>query len=368
MLYSFYFILLIGLTGFAATSTTDSEHLVKLRDFVKPYFTCPVSTWPFRFYTCPSHFWPEIVHKFIPEIQKLSAWMKQKLGGDLWAYMAYMLESPIANYRVEELVRVEEETKAWLLLNRYLKFGKKNSPPTFMCLATTLNSLTDVDLGQVSRLSYGGDGDRFDEINEFVDDPKKARLLDGLKRASRDHFEMSRMLRSLNRLLKRKTYWDALKGNILYAALDDNLKNISMEQLRSETVTAPDFEKNAELRDLVQLLFGEKFHGQPKLGILPKESMPSFPGKDYLIDFVTRIREETQDNAMCRQSISNAMILFHEHRKWGDIQLPFNKCVMKGLSQLPDSFFAEYQALSELEQRKLQGMLKEASLPQLGEE
>ena len=53
-----------------------------------------------------------------------------------------------------------------------------------------------MDLGRVSRLPYRGDNDLFEEINELVDDPKKARLLDGLKRASRNDFEMSHMLKS----------------------------------------------------------------------------------------------------------------------------------------------------------------------------
>ena len=43
-------------------------------------------------------------------------------------------------------------------------------------------------------LPYGGNSDRFDEINRMVNDPGKARLLDGLKRAAGNHFEMDRML------------------------------------------------------------------------------------------------------------------------------------------------------------------------------
>ena len=122
-MHSFYFVLLTTLIHFVATARTgqaDPEHLVKLRDFVKPYFTCPAPQWYIKFYTCPSHFWPEIIHKVAPLMKELSAWKKQKLGGDLWGYMAYMVGPEIANYKVEELAQVEEESKAWRLLNRYL--------------------------------------------------------------------------------------------------------------------------------------------------------------------------------------------------------------------------------------------------------
>ena len=50
----------------------------------------------------------------------------------------------------------------------------------------------------MSRLPYHGNSDLFEEINELVSDPGKARLLDGLKRASRNDFEMSNMLVSLH--------------------------------------------------------------------------------------------------------------------------------------------------------------------------
>ena len=52
-------------------------------------------------------------------------------------------------------------------------------------------------------LPYGGNRDRFDEINRIVNDPKKARLLDGMKRATRNDHEMSWMIKSLRRWLAR---------------------------------------------------------------------------------------------------------------------------------------------------------------------
>lgn len=370
-MYSIYFVLLTTLTHFA-TASTDPKHLVKLRDFIKPYLTCPEpEKYTYRFYTCPSHFWPEIMHKFVPAMEGLNAWMKQKLGGELAVHMAFMLGSNVADYTMKELVQVKEELKAWLLLNRYLKFrsGWEYEKPTYKCLAATLSSLTEMDLTQVSRLPYGGDSDRFDEINELVNDPGKARLLDGLKRATENDFEMSRMLKSLSRWMKRtdrtKGKYDPFKDHIFYAASNDYLKSISVNQLRSETVAVPDFEKDAELRDLVKLLLAHEFSAQSEEGVLPKEFMPEFPGKDYLLDFVTRIRGDTradEEGEDCRQSIREAMALTREQTNWrGMCQL--NKCVMEGLSQVPDSFFEEYQALSKEERWKFQNMLGKASLP-----
>lgn len=372
-MYSFYFVLLTTLIHFVATARTgqaDPEHLVKLRDFVKPYFTCPAQQWYIKFYTCPSHFWPEIIQKVVPAMEELSAWMMQKLGGDLWAYMAYTVGPEITNYKVEELVQVEEESKAWRLLNRYLMFASEfhGMERTCECLTITLNSLTDVDLGQVAKLPYGGNSDRFDEINELVNDPKKARLLDGLKRASRDDFEMTRMLKSLTRWLKRPFSEGSFKALIYHTAFKAGLKSMPTERLRSKTVTAPDFEKNTELRDLVRLFFRRDFRAHVMSSALSKESMPPFPGRDYLVDFMTRLREETEGNKRCRESIATTIRVLYMQTELDDIHLSFNMCVMKGLSQLPDSFFNDYQALGEVDQIKFQKMLTKASLPEFDQE
>ena len=59
----------------------------------------------------------------------------------------------------------------------------------------------------MSKLPYGGDSDRFDEINKLVDNPMKARLLDGVKRATKNSFEMSHMLASLRRWVEIDKDW-----------------------------------------------------------------------------------------------------------------------------------------------------------------
>ena len=103
----------------------------------------------------------------------------------------------------KELREVMDEAKAWTLLTHYLKFDKSKYDTTLRCLTNTLNSLTAIDLTRVSMLPYGGNRDRFDEINRIVNDPKKARLLDGMKRATRNDHEMSWMIKSLRRWLAR---------------------------------------------------------------------------------------------------------------------------------------------------------------------
>ena len=111
----------------------------------------------------------------------------------------------IVKYDAKELAEIKDEANVWMLLNRHLDFEAHIYDKTQECLTDTLNSLTEVDLEQVSRLEYNGDSDLFEEINGLVNDPNKARLLDGLKRASKNHDEMTHMLVSLRRWLKRSS-------------------------------------------------------------------------------------------------------------------------------------------------------------------
>ena len=161
----------------------------------------------YSFYNyCPSHLWPEILQNFVPMAKSLKTWIRQRLGVStgFWSYLASVVQDLIVKYDVQELGKLRDEVIAWALLNRYLKF-EEDHYQTLNCLTPTLNALTDLELEQVSKLPYNVNYDLFDEINEIVNDPKKARLLDGLKRASRNGFEMSNMLVSLRRWLKKPT-------------------------------------------------------------------------------------------------------------------------------------------------------------------
>ena len=126
------------------------------------------------------------------------------------------LRDQIVKYAPQELGEIRDEAIAWALLNRYLKFEGKNRVDTLQCLASTLHALTDLELEQVSRLPYHGNSDLFEEINELVNDPGKARLLDGLKRASRNDVEMGNMLAPLRRWLKRSQYGKEANSYLLY--------------------------------------------------------------------------------------------------------------------------------------------------------
>ena len=72
---------------------------------------------------------------FVPAMEALSAWMKQKLGGDISGYMARAQGPKIIGYKVETLAGVEEEAKAWMLPNRYLKFNQNDAALAYECLA-----------------------------------------------------------------------------------------------------------------------------------------------------------------------------------------------------------------------------------------
>ena len=222
MNYLAYLLLALLLTCSVGPSGTKpvSERVQKLFNIMKSHMaTCPKERNEFSFYKCPSHLWPEIVQNFIPLASSLGTWIKQRIGAGaaFWYHLANYLKDQMVQYDPQELGEIRDEAIAWMLLNRYLKFEERNCNDTFKCLAPTLNALTDLELDQVSRLPYHGNSDLFEEINELVNDPGKARLLDGLKRASRNDFEMSNMLVSLRRWLKRPQSGGEALG-IFYAA------------------------------------------------------------------------------------------------------------------------------------------------------
>ena len=113
----------------------------------------------------------------------------------------------------------------------------------------------------MSRLPYHGNSDLFEEINELVNDPGKARLLDGLKRASRNDFEMGHMLASLRRWLKRsQRSREALV--IFYAAFNTEMRSIPIEQLNAETISVPNFQGDTELAGVFSVIFNPRLYSQ----------------------------------------------------------------------------------------------------------
>ena len=370
MNYLAYLLLTLLLTCSVGPSGTEpvSEGLQKLFNTMKYHVaTCPKERNEFLFYYCPSHLWPNVMQNFIPVVNSLEAWIKQRIGAGAapWYHLAKYIKAQIVRYAPQALGQIRDELIAWMLLNRYLKFEARNYNGIFKCLASTLKSLTDTDLEQVSRLPYHGNSDLFEEINEIVNNPKKARLLDGLKRASRNDFEMSNMLASLRRWLKKSQY-DKEALAIFNAAFSRDMRSIPTEQLNPETILVPNFKGDSELAGMFSVIFNASLFSQLDTNkSFLQDSLPqSLPGRDQIINVLTRFGDETRDQA-CRSVIESALRFYRSPKDWEEV-LSYNVCMMKGLSKIPDEFFEEHGKLEPMEKRLvLNRMLLVANLPAL---
>ena len=375
MNYSAYLLLALLFTYSVGPSGTEpvSEGVQKLFNIMKYHMaTCPKEGSGFSLYECPSHLWPELVQNFIPLVSSLQVWIKQRIGAGaaIWYPLAKKLKCQIVKYDPQALGEIRDEVIAWTLLTRYLKFEKldlewRNHLNTRRCLASTLDALTDLELEQVSRLPYHRNSDLFEEINELVNDPKKARLLDGLKRASRNDFEMSNMLASLHRWLKRFEL-DNETAVIFYAAFDTDMRNLPIEQLNAETISVPNFQGDPELAGVFGVIFGSGFYDElDKNKSFLHDSLPqSLPSRDHIISVLTRLGDETRDAQACRSVMESALEFYRDSKYWDEV-LSYKECVMIGLSKLPDEIFEEYEKLTGGEQYRLDMMFLAANLPSL---
>ena len=220
-----------------------------------------------------------------------------------------------------------------------------------------INNLTDFELKQVSRLPYHGNSDLFEEINELVNDPKKARLLDGLKRASRNDFEMSNMLVSLRRWLKRSEWANESTG-IFYAAFNFGMRGIPTEKLNAETISVPNFQGDPELAGMFSVISNSSFYEELESNnSFLEDSLPqSLPGRDHIISLLTRLGDETRDVRGCRNIMELVLRSYQSPKYWNEV-LSYNECVMMGLSKLPDEFFEEYEKLEKKERQLLNRMI-----------
>ena len=370
MNYLAYLLLALLLTCSVGPSDTEpvSEGVQKLFNTMKYHVaTCPKGGSRLLLYECPSHLWPEIVQNFIPMVSSMGTWIKQRIGADaaIWYLLAKHLGDQILKYDPQELGEIRDEAVAWTLLNRYLGFEVSNYNDTIDCLAPTLNALTDLELNQVSRLPYHGNSDLFEEINELVNDPGKARLLDGLKRASRNDVEMSNMLASLRRWLKRSQE-DREIVAIFYAAFESGMKSIPTEQLNPETMSMPNFKGDTELVGVVSVIFNPSFYDELDTNeSFLQDSLPqSLPGRDQIISLLTRLGDETRGDRACRGIMEFALQSYQSPKDWEEV-FSHNVCGMMGLSKLPDEIFEGREKLTEDEQHTLNKMLLAANLPTL---
>ena len=328
---------------------------------------CPEKVVGFSFYKCPSHFWPEIMHNLVPALGSLGTWLREKMGVDVdtWYHMLGTAFREIVNLDANELTKIVDEVKAWTLLNHYLKFDEDKYVIATNCLNGALKSLTVMDLEKVSMLPFGGNWDHFDEINRIVNDPKKARLLDGIKRATRDKYEMDWMIKSLRRL--SATYGMQPIRNFK-AAFEEEVKRIPIEQLRAITGKVPDFKgREADLIKLLGLMHTYDFYEiiQENPSVF-KDSLPlSFPYYDYLADFLTKLLDETKYN---KRFWFVAGCAIKENLRvstdWNKV-VTYNACAMKVLSRLSNEFFDEYANLKSNERSELNDKLEKANLPTL---
>ena len=370
MNYLAYLLLALLFTCSVGPSGTKpvSEVVQKLFSIMKSHMaTCPKEGTRFLLYKCPSHLWPDIIQNFLPVVGSLETWIRQKIGAGaaFWYYLAKDLRDQIVKYDPQELSKIRDEAIAWMLLNRYLKFEVWNRLNTLPCLAPTLDNLTDLELNQVSRLPYHRNSDLFEEINELVSDPGKARLLDGLKRASRNDFEMGHMLASLRRWLKRYP-GDREAIAIFYAALNADMAIIPIEQLNAETIYVPNFQGDPELAGVFSVIFGSGFYDELDTNeSFLHDSLPqSLLGRDHIISVLTRIGGKTRDAQACRSVMESALESYQSPKYWDEV-LSYNACVMLGLSKVPDEFFEEFEKLDGEERHALNRMLLVANLPSL---
>ena len=149
-----------------------------------------------------------------------------------------------------------------------------------------------------------------------------------------------------------------MKLYIFYIAFKDDVRRIPIDQLRAETVKVPDFEGDKELTRLFEMIFSDSFYDEFKTNpSLFKDSLPSsFPNHDYLVDFLTRLGDETQNNWRCRWAIEYALRDSLVISEWDKI-VAYNECVMRVFSTFPDEFFEEYAGLSEDGQYELNDKL-----------
>ena len=350
MNYLAYLLLALLLTCSVGPSDTEpvSERVQKLFNTMKYHVaTCPKEGKGFSLYKCPSHLWPEIIQNFIPVVSSLQMWIRQRIGVGVvfWSCLVDYLEDQIVKYDPQELGKIRDEAIAWTLLNRYLNFEGQKRLTTRRCLTATLNALTDLELEQVSRLPYHGNTDLFEEINELVNDPKKTRLLDGLKRASRNDFEMSNMLVSLRHWLNRSEYSKEAQA-IFHTAFNPEMTSLPTEQLNPETISVPNFKEDMEVAGMFTVIFNPSFYDELDTNeSFLHDSLPqSLPGRDHIISILTRFVDEARDAQICGDIVEIALKSYQSPKEWDEV-LSYNVCMMKGLSKIPDEFFEEYEKL-----------------------
>ena len=151
---------------------------------------------------------------------------------------------------------------------------------------------------------------------------------------------MDRMLKSLNRWLKRDPK-DVLRHAIFHTMLEDDLRGIPLEQLRSSTAMVPDFKKDslalARAFDLF-LKFDSHLPRMDQLGPKMKKVLPEFTGKEELVDFLGYLSTVATKHVSCVASVKSALTDFRDITDWDKVisimNVPWPVCQCFPMSSL----------------------------------
>ena len=325
--------------------------------------TCPKEGAGIGLYQSPSSLWPTLLNKFIPALQDLGAWIWDKLGvsDSFWFTLLSSHGVALTEYDDKELIEVREEVNAWVLLSRHLAFNQEEET-TFRCVNSAVSSLTDSDLTFVSELRHDGNHDLFDEINAHVKDTGKARLLDGIKRATKNVIEMNRMLVSLRRWLGRLS-GDTLQDSTFWVAFSQFSHDVPLDQFRKKVTTAPNLKKNQELKEVLLAVSRLELHALGTEAVV-RDSLKSYPQRIQLVKVLFSLGKETEKDSPHRSSLEYALKQVKTKEEWDKVR-HYNEWVMRKIGDLPEEIFEEHSLLSKEEQVKLNELLKKAGLPLL---
>ena len=83
------------------------------------------------------------------------------------------------------------------------------------------------------------------------------------------------------------------------------MTSIPIEQLNPETISVPNFQGDLELAGVLSVVLGSRLYGKlDKNKSFLHDSLPqSLPGRDHIINVLTRLGGKTRDDQGCRSSV-----------------------------------------------------------------
>ena len=90
MKHLIHLVLILLLTRTAAPTGTGLDKAKRLFSTLQTQMAeCPKERTSYPFYTCPSRFWPEILQTFVPIVNDLEEWIRQRTSVDdaIWLHL-----------------------------------------------------------------------------------------------------------------------------------------------------------------------------------------------------------------------------------------------------------------------------------------